>query len=1485
MPTITHGQKNNGLKKTGLTYKTGYIENKGQIVDQNNNTNPAVLYLLNTPGMKVQIRRGGFSYDVYSVINSQRSTLCFHRIDIDLTGYDKNCKITAEEPSSIQMNYYTTETPIEGVTHVRSYGKVIFSRIYPGIDIEFLVDSARGFKYNIIVHPGGDLASVTMKIRGAESGVNPAGNLEMKTSLGTIEETIPASHFAGIVGVDKASVGFVTLGKDMFGLTLYNTLPTGATLVVDPIPGRMWATYYGGADWDNFEYGSCAISNQGEIISSGTTQSTANIATTGAFQTTYKGNTDGFIVKFDHNGQPVWATYYGGTEQESSLNCTTEPSGNVFLSGTTNSSTNISTPGSHQPDYGGWTDGFLVKFDPNGLRQWATYYGGIETDGCSSCVTDGTGNVYICGSAHSSSGISTPGSHQPNIGSTTGGNAYLAKFDPQGMRIWATYYGGNMVEGGYSCKADANGHVMMCGLSRSANNVSTPGAHQELPGGGIDGFLVLFNSDGQRQWGTYYGGVANDELWYCTFSNDGNIYVSGQAASTNNISTPGSHQPSLIGNPDALVARFNLAGVRQWGTYYGGVGFSISWGCAADDSANIFICGQTNAHDFISTAGSFQPVYGGDNLDAFLVKFNPGGVRQWGTYYGGTITDCGSACATIGDTIYLTGRAGPGLATPGSYQPNSAGVSDGILVKFVDCDVPDSAALITGPNSLCSPSSGEIYSIPAIPSATGYTWEVPSGATIVSGQNTNTITVDFGAGAVSGIIIVKGINGCGPGEPSQSAIEVLPRPVPTITGSQDPCVGDNKTYTTETGKTVYTWSYSPGGSMTNGGTGIDNFIDVTWSMPGPQWIQVSYTDVNGCTASTSTQLDVIVSSGQAVGLIIEGSANTICPGTQVTYTATPANPGTSPVYQWKVNGSNAGGNSPVFIYTPANGDIVQCILASSISVCISNNPATSNSITMVVNTLQPVSVSVSPASNPVCAGTQVNFTAIPVNGGITPQYQWKVNGLIVVTNSPAYSYVPLNGDVITCSLTSNVLCPSGNPAISNMVTMSVNPILPVGVSIAASTNPFCSGSPVTFTAIPINSGIIPLFQWKVNGISAGSNNPIFTYIPLNGDLVTCSLVSSETCTSGNPAQSNPITMLVNATMPAGITIVASSNPFCPGTVVTFTATPGNGGTSPTYQWIVNGSNAGTNSPIFAYNPANNDSVRCVMTSNLNCVTSNPASSGKIIMIGSLAPNVSFITCFDTVTTISAKPYKLKGGIPLGGTFSGPGVNPVTGVFTPSAAGTGLKTILYTYTNVLSCSANMSKTILVQPNPSFTCGNNFTDIRDNKIYPTVQIGAQCWVQTNLDFGVTIGDFTQQTDNCISERYLSLVNSHSSFYQWDELMRYDPVSASQGICPPGWHVPTSSEWDQLLSFYNGPGLAGGAIKDDLLPNGFQSHQMGFLYMNNTWAFTTGLAAGTMYWTSTSSGADRAVARGLNEHNMSVSRYEAARGNGFSVRCLRD
>lgn len=77
----------------------------------------------------------------------------------------------------------------------------------------------------------------------------------------------------------------------------------------------------------------------------------------------------------------------------------------------------------------------------------------------------------------------------------------------------------------------------------------------------------------------------------------------------------------------------------------------------------------------------------------------------------------------------------------------------------------------------------------------------------------------------------------------------------------------------------------------------------------------------------------------------------------------------------------------------------------------------------------------------------------------------------------------------------------------------------------------------------------------------------------------------------------------------------------------------------------------------------------------------------------------------------------------------------------------------------------------------------------------------------------------------------------------------------------------------------------MKDTVWVNGFHSLQQGFYYQNNTWAFESGIIAGSMYWTSTPSGSNRAVARGLNMQNPSVSKYGSLRGNAFGVRCLKD
>ncbi|MDD4554030.1 MAG: FISUMP domain-containing protein [Bacteroidales bacterium] len=597
-------------------------------------------------------------------------------------------------------------------------------------------------------------------------------------------------------------------------------------------------------------------------------------------------------------------------------------------------------------------------------------------------------------------------------------------------------------------------------------------------------------------------------------------------------------------------------------------------------------------------------------------------------------------------------------------------------------------------------------------------------------------------------------------------------------------------------------------------------------------------------------------------------------------------------YQWQLSTTSptngfsdiAGANSPD--YSPGLHTQTTWYRRLARVDCMNNwnGAAITDALEMTVNI--PVTPSVVITADPpqVCTGESVTFSASVVNEGISPVYQWKVNGIPMGTNSPVFSYVPLSNDVITCTLTSSEQCTSENPVTSSAAIITVNPQLPVSVFISASSNPFCLGTSVTLTATPVNGGPLVVYQWKVNGINAGTNSPTYTYNPISGDVVICILNSSLQCVSGNPATSNAITLTGIPGLPASVSITANPNPFCPGSSVTFTATPGNGGATPSYQWKVNGVNAGTNSPSFTYNPLNNDSVRCVMTSTLSCVSANPATSNKIILSGTLAPVITFTSCFDTLTTVNAKPIKLKGGIPLNGVYSGPGVS--AGIFNPAVAGIGTKSITYTYTNVFLCSASKTRTITIQAVAPFTCGNTLTDIRDGKTYPSVQIGTQCWMAANLNRGVQTSSSQVQFDNCIDEKFCygndpAKCSKYGGLYQWDEMMRYDDVPAGQGICPPGWHVPTENDWTVLCNYYNGFGFAGKPLQDTFI-SGFRALTGGVFYLNSSWSFED---FAVLFWTSTSWGNFKALSHGMNSINFSVSLYPSSRANAFPVRCLLD
>ncbi len=809
---------------------------------------------------------------------------------------------------------------------------------------------------------------------------------------------------------------------------------------------------------------------------------------------------------------------------------------------------------------------------------------------------------------------------------------------------------------------------------------------------------------------------------------------------------------------------------------------------------------------------------------------------------------------------------------------NALGLST--VMSNSGCICLPSPGAVSGPSGVCRGAVGKVYSVMAVPGATGYTWSLPAGVIVTSGNNTNAITVTFTGAAVSGSIRASAYNAYCTGVTSPPfAVTVSSPAVIDLGPDQTICQGQSVTFNAGacTGCT-YLWL-----NLTTGQPNIGTGQTYTTGVAGIY--KVAVTEPVGCIGYDTVQL--FVQTAVPVSINITASENPVCAGTQVTFSAIAQPGGTNIAYTWKVNGVVvSGGTNPVYTYVPSDGDCIVCVYSTNLP-CASGNPATSNPVCITVNQNLPVSVTITASANQVCAGNEVTFTAFPVNPGGSPLYQWYVNSIPSGGNSNIFTHVPANGDCITCSLSSSSSCTTGNPAMSNQVCIMVNPNLPVSVTITASANQICSGTEVTFTAFPVNPGALPLYQWYVNSVPSGGNSNIFMYVPANGDVVTCRLTSSETCTLANPVTSAPVTMTVNPLLPVSITIVASSNPFCDGSAVTFSATPVNGGTGPGYQWYVNGIAEGANQGLYVRIPADGEMISCVLTSNLACITANLATSPAIVMIEHPAPVVTFTPCFDTVTISSARPYQLKGGLPSGGQFAGLGVNSSTGEFSPSDAGTGLKTITYSYSNVYGCSNSKARTILVIPPSAFTCGNQLADIRDNKVYTTALIGNQCWMGENLNYGSQISYLIPQTDNCQAERYTRTSSSGivTSFYQWDELMNYMTTSGSRGLCPPGWHLPTLAEWDILLNQFFGQGMAGGWLKDKWLVNGFDSHQLGLSYQNNTWAYSSGIYAGSMYWTSVNIDANRAAARGINDYNPSVSRYDAAKSDAFNVRCIQD
>lgn len=320
---------------------------------------------------------------------------------------------------------------------------------------------------------------------------------------------------------------------------------------------------------------------------------------------------------------------------------------------------------------------------------------------------------------------------------------------------------------------------------------------------------------------------------------------------------------------------------------------------------------------------------------------------------------------------------------------------------------------------------------------------------------------------------------------------------------------------------------------------------------------------NTCGSSTSAAALLSVQTPSAPAITISTVTQTICAGSTAVFTATPINGGAAPVYQWKKNSIVVGANAASYTDNSiANGDIITCTLTSN-SDCATTPNAVSNSITMLVTAPAVPGITISASATVICSGTAVTFTALPVNGGATPGFQWYKNSIAVGTGGNTYTdNILINGDAVSCVMTSTLSCVTSPSAASNAVIMNVSPSVTPTIVISASTNDICPGTPVIFMASITEGGASPSYQWKKNGAPTGTNQASYTdNLIAEGDVITCLLTSTSTaaCLTSSTAISNPLLMELKK-LPGNVNL-GPDKLICTGTTIDLSA-PG----YDTYLW-------------------------------------------------------------------------------------------------------------------------------------------------------------------------------------------------------------------------------------------------------------------------------------------------------------------------------
>ncbi len=389
-----------------------------------------------------------------------------------------------------------------------------------------------------------------------------------------------------------------------------------------------------------------------------------------------------------------------------------------------------------------------------------------------------------------------------------------------------------------------------------------------------------------------------------------------------------------------------------------------------------------------------------------------------------------------------------------------------------------------------------------------------------------------------------------------------------------------------------------GGSWTSGNTSIATVSSGIVTGVASGTTTITYTLPNSCRA-----LKTITVNALPLIYIVTGSGNYCEGGSGLPVGLSNTQNGTNyDLYKGAALVTSISGTGTVASFGTYTAAGTYSVVATSAAGC--NNVMSGSAVVVITPTVTPtISLSTSP-SDTVCAGTAITFTALAVNGGSAPIYNWTVNSVSVSATTDTYTYTPSNGDVVAVAMTSSVACPSLALVNANSSVTVVANQTPVVSIVVGPNDTICQNSTAFFSVLGYAfGGDSPQFTWFKNGATTSATGLVYSYEPADGDVILCRLNSNYRCPAVNDVNSNTVTMHLDSIYIPAVSITANKDlSIGIADSITFAATVSNGGSTPTYQWLINGAaiSGATNTTFVVGGLNNNDSITCIVWGEGDC---------------------------------------------------------------------------------------------------------------------------------------------------------------------------------------------------------------------------------------------------------------------------------------------